>query len=703
MDSKYKSWEDQLKKLKDDFEKELAAVRAAKVAIYEEKSDKLQKLPGKYIQDDERIILSAPEIIIGNVNMGGMLNPGGSSNLIIRGNNVFLEGVGNSGQVTMRAPSISQIAEDPGIDGEEHVVCATSKIVSQATEITIDSSTVPNGGTFLTPDTTPVGSVSIRADKDININAVKSKNKLAAKAKEVTDQWASNAGKQKFKSDADDAFAQFEKDRKEIDKLLETRDKLVKKGKDDDNAIRTDYRDLDELNIRIDELSLDLAKRLYACSRMYARLAEGERRNKCLKALQDSLGGISDDDFKKTKTETTVNINSEQINLKSVDGDGNDRTCADAGLSVKANSVRFDGIFNQEGVLEETNRLSVTMRNISVKSESKSNTQYGEDGQLKSCDCPAVGSFVVRSKDIVLESTDYEMADKKYKEKSLNGNGSISLRSKKVELSTVGSSNVDIDDSGKLTKATYTSEGDIILSSKNVSIKSVDGKIEGDKYEETGLTPKGTFSVRAENFAFSATDKEGKAAGSASINAKEVIVRSTDVDPESKDIKQVAEGGKVEILAKDTLTYGADRSVTYSEKQTYVIGQEEASLHSGKLTELTQDGNVVRLEGGKVEISGSKNTLYGETTINVLKSPSITVDNLTASKAIKAPNLSDGVMVDTKNTSPSNAKSKAEEPKKPEESPADMAAATAEADRKAAASMLADLWKRSGDEALEEI
>jgi len=164
----------------------------------------------------------------------------------------------------------------------------------------------------------------------------------------------------------------------------------------------------------------------------------------------------------------------------------------------------------------------------------------------------------------------------------------------------------------------------------------------------------------------------------------------------------------VEILGKETLTYGSEKAVLYSEKQTFAIGQEEASLHSGKLAEITQDGNVVRLEGGKVDISGSKNTLFGETTVNVLKSPSITVDNLTASKAIKAPNITDGVMVDTKNTSTSSAKSKAAESKGQvhdslqNQATCPLDSATAEADRQLAASMLADLWKQRGEQELED-
>lgn len=698
MDSKYKSWEDQLKALKNAFEKELAEVRAAKAAVFNEKSDKLQKVAGKFIQDDKRIILSAPEIIIGNVNMGGVLNPDGNCNLIIRGNNVFLEGVGDSGHLAMRAPTISQIAEDPGIDGEEHVVCATSKIVNQATEITIESNAVPNGGAFLAPDTTQAGSVSIRADKDISIDAVKSKKTLAEKAKRVTDAWADAHGRQDSVDQSNTKFSEFETARKEIDDLLEKREKLKKP---DPNAIRTDYRDVDELNIRIDELSLDLATKLYEYSKRVARLAEAERQAKYFKKLQEDLAGISDDDFKKTKTETSVSINSEQINLSTADGDGNMRTNAEAGVNVNANSVRFEGAYTQQGELEETNKLSVNMRNISVTSESRTNSTY-EDNKLVKAEYPSVGSVVIRSKDILLESTDHELADKKYKEKGLTADGSINLRSKTINLSTVNSSDVEVDENGKTTKATYTPEGDIRLFSKTVTVESVSTKLDGGKTEETELTKDGLFSVRAENFAVSSTDKTGKASGIASINSKEIALRSLDVDPKTGEAKQVAAGGKVEIVGEEAITYSSSKTIVYSEKSASLLSTDTVSVDGSKLAEIKQDSALLQLSGGKAVVSSSENTLKGKTIIKVLESPSITVDNLTASKAIKAPNLTDGVMVDVKDTSPASAKTTAEELKKPNEGAADKAVGTTEADQALASQMLADLWKRSGDEMLED-
>ena len=695
--SKYKDWENKLKILTEAYTKELHELRTAKAGVFNEKSDNVQKVSGKFIHDDQRIILSAPEIIIGNVNMGGMLNPDGKGNLIIRGNNVFMEGVGNGGQLAMRAPIISQIAEDPGIDGEEHVVSATSKIVSQAKEITIESNAVSDNGVFLAPDATPAGGVSIRADKEVSINATESKKAIVEKAKKVTDAWAEQTGKETYQDKMNGTYADFENACKEIEELINNRDKL---DSNDPNAIRTSYRDMDELNIRIEELSLLLAEKLYKLSREAAKLAEGERQAKYFKKLQEDKEKESDDDFKKRNTGTTVSISSEKINLTTADGDGNMRTNADAGVKVNANSVCFDGVYTQEGELENTNKLSVNMRNISVTSESKTNSKRDDQGNINKVDYTSVGSVVIRSKDILLETTDHELADKKYKEKGLTANGSINLHSKTINLSTVNSSDVEVDEKGKTTKATYTPEGDIRLFSKTVSVESVSKKQEGDKTEETELTKDGLFSVRAENFAVSATDKEGKAAGKATINAKEIYIYALDVDPKTREGEQIAKGGKVEVVGEEAVTYSSSKTIVFSEKSASLLSMDTVSVDGSKLAEVKQDSALLQLSGGKAVVSSSENTLKGKTIIKVLESPSITVDNLTASKAIKAPNLTDGVMVDVKDTSPASAKTTAEEIKDPAKGLTDKAAASTDVDNALAAQLLEDLLQRKREELL---
>ena len=126
---------------------------------------------GQYIRDNECIILSAPKIIIGNVEKSGELKGGGE--IIIRGGKLGIDGVGSGGSINLRANAISQIAVDPGIDGKEAVVYENSSIISQARSILIDSKSpvidAQKKGTFLSPKATE--GITISAEKGITVAA----------------------------------------------------------------------------------------------------------------------------------------------------------------------------------------------------------------------------------------------------------------------------------------------------------------------------------------------------------------------------------------------------------------------------------------------------------------------------------------------------------------------------------------------------
>ena len=90
MDYIFKEWENRLSDFADSVEKDLAEIRKCKANIQQMQLDitaEIQK--GRYIRDSQRLVLSAPEIIIGNVDRGGNLLEGGSS-VIVRGTQVGL-------------------------------------------------------------------------------------------------------------------------------------------------------------------------------------------------------------------------------------------------------------------------------------------------------------------------------------------------------------------------------------------------------------------------------------------------------------------------------------------------------------------------------------------------------------------------------------------------------------------------------------
>ena len=157
-------------------EKDLAEIRKCKADMQDMRRQMHEEITGSYyVRDMNRIILSAPEIILGNVDTDGILYEGSSSKIIVRGTEVDLQATGNGGRVATRAASIHQIAEDPGTDGLEHVVGSLSEIVSQARSIVIQSDDAQ--GAFATPPTSN-GGLRIHADKQLEISATQaSENK----------------------------------------------------------------------------------------------------------------------------------------------------------------------------------------------------------------------------------------------------------------------------------------------------------------------------------------------------------------------------------------------------------------------------------------------------------------------------------------------------------------------------------------------
>ena len=139
MDYIFEDWEKKLSNFEGSVEKDLAEIRKCKAEIQQMKLDVVAELQkGRYVRDTQRLVLSAPEIIIGNVDCNGALFAGGST-VIVRGTQVGVEGAGEGGCLELRAPSIREIAEDPGTDGQEHVVGSLSEVVSQARNIIIQS------------------------------------------------------------------------------------------------------------------------------------------------------------------------------------------------------------------------------------------------------------------------------------------------------------------------------------------------------------------------------------------------------------------------------------------------------------------------------------------------------------------------------------------------------------------------------------
>ena len=632
MDYIIKDWEKKMSAFESSVEKDLKEIRKCKADIQQMRNEIQREKQGNYfVRDAQRIILSAPEIILGNVDPDGVLYDGAASKIVLRGTDVDLEASGNGGRVETRAASIRQIAEDPGSDGHEHVVGVLSEVVSQARQIVIQSDDAT--GAFSALPSSGGSGVCIHTDSQIEISATQTaesrEKQLENRIKEL------ETRKSQLKEQAADHKESFGDLIKEIEELMQKREELVK----DDNAIRTKYNEMEEANAELELVTESLGEEARSYSAILAMLSETNRLLKCFKEEKSKIK--KGDDFKKNATGCAVSILGERIGLASVDGEGNLRDTDGSGIAMTANRVGIAAI-EADGKLKEKGQVRIQAKNVEVTTAGTADATY-DKGELTKATYEAEGDFTLKSKNITIESVDYEVADKKRKEKQLTADSKIKLRAKTIEVSTESSANVEVDDEGKLTKANYQAEGDIIVRSKTLTVASTDNDLENDETKEKALTAGGTITIRAEKMDLAATDTEGKATGSVSINAKDVSLKSMDTDKESHDDKALAAGGTM-LIVSETMNVGAKSKDMKSKKVETM--SEEISVAADKTLEHSQgDGKAsVKLADGKATVEASKTQIGCDTEVKgEVKAPKATIDKVQANQSFKSPNITDGM------------------------------------------------------------
>ena len=386
--------------------------------------------------------------------------------------------------------------------------------------------------------------------------------------------------------------------------------------------------------------STALTSQTYAYINALAELAEINRQLKCFKEQKDQIK--KGDEFKKACTGASVEIVGENISLASMDGDGNLRDNKASGISLMANEVDLVSI-EKEGKLKENGKVKILARNVEVSTAGETDQKFDDEKGLTDAKYEAEGDFIVRSKNITLESMDYEIAESKLKEKQLTADGKIKFRSKTIEVSTENSADVEVDDKGKLTKATYTAEGDIIVRSKTLTVESADYDLSDGEAKEKALTKDSKIAIRSEAIDLSATDTEGKATGSVNINAKAVGVKAMDVEKEKRTDDKLAADGSM-VLVAEKMYVGAKSKDVKSKKLQAV--SEEMGLFADKTFEAQQGEAkaIVQLADGKLALGSDKNQICGDTEVKgEVKAPKATIDNVEAKSAFKSPNISDGM------------------------------------------------------------
>lgn len=584
-----------LEKLQDNVKKELAEIRESKREVQKMKrelsyliEDIPQMSKGKYIRDDNRIILSAPEIIIGNVDRDGVLW-NAASRVVIRGNDVNLEASSPSaggGTITSRASSIRSIAEDPGRDGTEHVVYGVSEVVSQARSILL--CTEQAGEIFTLPPYAGMQGIELKSESGVSISAQQSNS---VKKKRL------DSLKKKLKEHADDLESRVKTMKKNVESCMKDLKGLLdfEDMTSDVITTRTSFLDIDELYENFNASSSSLYSSMAEYFNALSALAETNRQISCVESMEKEVDKKKSK-FKDKSTGTYISMRSEKIDTLSIDGDGNYRENPEAGVSITARNVSIASTMPDES-LQKEGRISLSAQNVDI-STINPKVERNDKGEITKGDFPAMGDVRIASKNIALESLDYEWKDKKVQEKALTKDGTLAIRMENVELSA--------------TETEGKAIGRVEVNAKKVEVKSVD--VDKEKRTEKSL-----------------------AAGSSMLLLSEkMFVGSRDSKTRSKQMQVV--GDKTAILADTTL-----------------------ELQQAKAVVQLSGGNT-SVGGGNLDLYGKTTLQGDVTAKGAIKGGDLEVKNMNVKSSFKSPCTSEGMAVPgAPATGKLNAKLKEEE------------------------------------------
>lgn len=596
-------WKELLSDFNSNVDKSLKDIRQYKRDIEKMKVELLDEFRGgQFIRDEECIVISAPRIIIGNVTKDGNLREE-LGDVIIRGHALEMDGVGESGSIRINAPEITQRAIDTGIDGREKVVHTSSEIIQQARNIVLDSQEPTTnwdyGASFLNNPIRKAG-ISLNAEKGISVMAVPANEK---KKDEISNE----------KKDVDSKISDLKDDvsskKKEVDALLKKISDALKDQEglsDDDDMVRSNVLAIDEVRYTVQNFLPAFSKLVNEYAALLSELAELNRKKQNLKTEEDEVNSSADK--YKQSTESSIYMQSERITMHAKDGDNTWRTNEGAGVEIRANDIK----------LHSTQEDPDTKAEVLTPEEAK---------------------------------------------------GKVSIRSRNVNISTADSTNMELKENDIAT-AQYPLVGNVTIRSKIIDLESVDLKQtdESGALVEEKLTEGSQINMRAEKVRVKTIDHEGKSVGKFSVNSQKISMKSTNIDgykpeleldsqgnrkhPQKMKSKELAQGSEM-LLLSGTVNIGYKNEKMMSEKVD-VYGDNELSLGSLKDTSLWSDGAHLDLKPKQaklescdtVNISGSTLDVSAESSFKgKITGGDIVTDNLTANKAIKSPNMADGVLV----------------------------------------------------------
>lgn len=545
----------------------------------------------KYIRDENRIIISAPEIIIGNVDKNGnLIASDGTSKVVIRANQVGLEGVSKDdsliGVVRTRAPRIHHVAVDPGIDGNENYVGSTSEILSYAKGIELRceqnefcpcqsmSESVENG-------------IHLKSPTDIKIVSTSSckerKSRLANRLKEIDDRIAELS---KQLDDSDLSVTTI------MNKIREHSESEVYKNVNDPYKVALSYVEIDAANRELESYLIALLKQVNKFFQLYSQLLELQREKYVIQSQQEELDNMED-----VPPVSKVQINAPQISMRTVDGDDVFRQDGSIFLNTQALHAYGNGFENKDGAVDT--KMNVKFNQVTIDTSKETIDTASNKYVFESS-----GSFNLYSQNVIVEGVNYErMKDAVDQEnKGVNDRSTISLKASKLDFSS-------LDKEGK-------NIGEVKINAKNVDILSYD--IADGKFKDTDES---RFNVYFQT-----------------LNIGEVKFES-DKTTFSQNIRMAGEDIRFRSGGFFVNLY------TNLEKDDNI-----GYFHLLKNKELKFASN----EGIKMSVNGKDRIVVGSDEITVwpgleaktsIATPSITVDNLKVDKSFTSPSTKEGTAI----------------------------------------------------------
>ena len=611
MDFIFKEWQKKLSDFESSVKKDLAEIRKCKAEIQKMKQDtEFEKRRGRYIHDEERLILSAPEIIIGNVDDSGIHFDGTGSVVTVRGSQVNVQGIGKGGQVLTRSQSIRQIAEDPGCDGLEHVVGTRSEVVSQARHIVLHSQA--DEGVFSEEPSYPKGSTGVRihADEKIEVDAsVSAENRREQLLKLY----------EKLKSDQIELEQKSARHKTSLELMVTLMEKLLgdkKKISEKDKAVRACYEDIEKLNGQIEELSLSLSEEVCCYADVLSVLSETSRQLKCVETQQKNVKDA--EKFKKETTGTSVAVTGEVISLESRDGDGHLRENKEAKIQVMGRMMELLAQKDDHSLMDD-GQVSLAAKTVVVDQQDFNNAKYDDNGNLESAEYPVEGTFAVKAKNIYMGAIDQELKDGVIRDKEQGKDGFITLQAQHINVDTSKVQNTDYDKEGNQTKGEYLADGEVTINSKTITMGAVDSDYDANDphlRKEKALTEGASIKLRSECMTLDASTTDGKATGIVNLNAKNVNLLSMDFGDNSQSL---TEKGKIQATAERIyLGESKDESLmshkvqAWAEKITLLGSKVMQAIQGDKKSE---DNAFLLLKDQEAKLKGKKSELHGPTEV----------------------------------------------------------------------------------------